>query len=134
MNHDNPGVLYTETALPATTAADVSSIAAILTNPFRGNAKIVSCDLYPVAAITGDDTNSQNFNLMLANGTTEIGQLDFPAAVNGVIGTKKAFTLSGTAAQLTIAADGAVTIQIEDVGDQPGLIYGHRIRIGWKGI
>lgn len=129
-----PGTLYTEASLPLNASNAATAIVAALVNPFGKNAKIVSLDFFFPEAVTGDNTNSMHLNLMLANGSTEIGQLDFTTGVNATIGTKKAGTLSGTAAQLTIAADGCVTLQREKIGTTPARIAGARVRVGWQRI
>lgn len=131
--HDIPGVHYTYTPLPAAGSGANTAYEAIIPNPLPGNAYVDSIDLLPIEAITGDDTNSNNYNVDLA-GTTEIANLDLTTGNDAVRGTPKAFTISGSAAQRTVAAGGLLLVEREEVGTQPARIAGHMIRVGWKGI
>lgn len=132
--HDVCGTHYTCASMAAVASSDNTAVVAVIESPFSlGSAKIVSIDHIPAAAVTGDATNSCHFNALLIDGSTEIANLDYDAAINGVLGTPKAFTLSGTAAQLTVAAGGCILIQREEIGTQPVMIAGHRFRVGWQG-
>lgn len=128
------GTYYTEHVLPLQASSANTAIEAVISNPLGRNAKIVSIDHLPVEAITGDNSNSQHMNILLADGSTEIANLDYDLATDAVRGVAKAFTLSGTAAQLTIAAGICILYQREEIGTQPARIAGHKIRVGWKGI
>jgi hypothetical protein len=133
MLDDKSGVYYTERSMPAVASGANTAYEAVFTNPFGQNAYVDSIALVPIEAITGDATNSNNLNADLAAGT-EIANLDFGAANDGVRGTPKAFTMTGTDAQRTIAANGCLLIEREEVGTQPVRLPGHVIRVGWKRI
>lgn len=128
-----PGIFYTEVSLPAAAGAAASALEGILSNPFQTTAKIVSYEVYPIESVTGDNTNTVNYNLVAVDGTTEIGNCDFGTGSNGTRGVAKTGTLSGTAAQLTLDAGESVFVQREKVGTSPARVAGWRVRIGWRG-
>lgn len=132
MLHDLPGVLYTEVSLPATASSASTAYVAVMVNPFQGSAYVESIEHYPIETVTGDATNTTNFNADLVAGT-EIANKDYGAAENGAVGVAEAFTFTGTAAQRKIAQGGCILIEQEEVGTQPARIAGHKIRVGWKG-
>lgn len=129
-----PGTLYVERVLPAVAADTATGLIAVITNPFSDRkCKITGFDLVPIADITGDATNTQNFNLIAADGTTEIGNLDFGAGASAAKGVAEAGTLTGTAAQLLLDVGESVFVQRQDVGISPALAAGHVIRLHVRG-
>ncbi len=127
-----PGVIYTERALAASASSAATAYVAVFPNPFEGRAYIESIEHVPIEDVTGDDTNTTNYNADLVAGT-EIGNLDYPTGDDADRGVAVAFDLSGaTAAQRTIAEGGSILIEQEEVGTQPARAAGHVIRVGWK--
>jgi hypothetical protein len=130
--HDIPGVHYTFHPLPAAASGANTAYEAVCPNPFDEPAYVESIDIIPIEAITGDNTNTQNYNADLVGGT-EIANKDFPTGTNGVAGTPTAMTITGTTAQRTIAANGCILIEREEVGTAPARAFGTVARVGWKG-
>lgn len=130
--HDLNGIIYTLATLPVVASGANSALEAICPSPFSDrNGYVESIDLITPEIYTGDATNTQNMNAQLVAGT-EIGNLDLGAANNTAVGVPKAFTMTGTDAQRTIAAGGCIIIQREEVGTQPARIAGAVVRVGWK--
>ncbi len=74
--------------------------------PFAGT--VSSVTFTPVAAITGANTNTRRVELInrgqAGAGSTVIATLQFDSGVNGVAFDEKTITLSGTPANLAVAA------------------------------
>jgi hypothetical protein len=132
--HDVPGSHYTYLTMAAVASGDNTAYVGGTINPLNGPAKIIAIHLIPIAAITGDNTNSNNYNVDIVASTTEIANLDLATGTDAVLGVPLAFTLSGTAAQLTVAAGGVLLVEREETGTQPVRIAGHAIRFTWKGM
>jgi hypothetical protein len=129
----NPGIFYTTHVLPASASGENTAYKVVAPNPFQSEyAYVESAELVPIETITGDDTNTTNFNLDLVAGT-EIANKDFPTGEAGAKGVAEAFTFTGTDAQRRIAPGGAVLVETEEAGTQPARAYGSVIRIGWRG-
>ena len=78
-------------------------------------------------AITGANTNTRSVSLVnLTQSSAVIATLQFNSGVNTVVGTEKAITLSGTAANLNITAGDVLQWQSTHVGtgiaDPGGLV------------
>lgn len=127
------GGVYTQVMLPATASDANSAVVAQMANPFPGHkGYIESSEIFPAATVTGDNTNSTNYNLQLVDGT-QIATKTYPTSTNGAKGVADAMTISGTKAQRTIAADGAIFLQQEEVGTQPARVAGFVWRVKWRG-
>ena len=125
------GVHYVEAVLPAVASGGNTAYEAIIMNPFPNNkAYVQSIELIPIEDITGDATNTNNWNVDLVGGT-EIANKDFGAASDADRGVALAFTISGTAAQRLLAVGGTLLVEREEVGTQPARIHGHKIRVGF---
>jgi hypothetical protein len=127
-----PGIFYTTHTLPASASGENTAYKVVAPNPFQSEyAKVASIEHVPIETVTGDNTNTTNFNADLVNGT-EIANKDYPTGESAARGVAEAFTFTGTAAQRRIAPGGAILIETEEVGTQPARAHGHVIRIGWK--
>ena len=93
-----------EDAPGAATAANASTVASRA--PFAGTVSAVTYT--PVTAITGADTNPRKVELInrgqSGSGTTVVASLQFDSGVNAAAMDEKTITLSGTAANLVVAA------------------------------
>lgn len=127
--HDIPGTHYAQVHLPVVATGDASAIIGTWVAPHK--CKIVSIEHVPSAAITGVNTNTRHLNVQLAAGT-EIANLDYVDGEDGAAATPNALTLTGTAAQLTLAAGAGLLIQSEKVGTGLALPIG-QLRIGYQG-
>lgn len=82
------------------------------------DAKLISVEIIPDTAATGDNTNSTNVNLINAgtagSGSTEIGNVDFATGTNAVAGT--AISLYAPADGLAVDAGTQLHVQLEKVG------------------
>lgn len=94
-------------------------------------AATVSSVVYvPVTTITGANTNTRSVSLVnlgaTGSGTTVIATLQFNSGVNATAGQAKTITLSGTPANLTVAAGDVLQWQSTHVGtgiaDPGGLV------------
>lgn len=115
-DHDIMGNRVAQATIRAHAAATATEKQVIWRAPF--DAKLVSVEIIPDAAITGDATNYSNVNLLNGgtdgSGTTELGNKDFSNGVNGVAGT--AISLYAPASPLAVAAGNQLHIQLEKVG------------------
>ena len=128
------GVHYLEAVLPAVASGANTAYEAVFMNPFPNNkAYVESIQLIPIEAITGDNTNTNNWNVDLVAGT-EIANKDFATGSDAVRGVALPFTISGTAAQRLLAVGGTLLVEREEVGTQPARIHGHKIRVGFKAM
>lgn len=93
-----------EIELPASATAAGASGA--IRAPFDGT--VTSVTYVPVAAITGANTNTRAVSLVNhlqdGSGSTSIASLQFNSGVNAAAFDEKDVTLSGTAANLNVAA------------------------------
>jgi hypothetical protein len=80
--------------------------------PFAGT--VTAASFTPEAAITGDNTNTRTLTLrntgQAGAGTTTVATLAFTTGNNGVAFDEKAFTLSGTPANLVVAEGDVLTV------------------------
>jgi hypothetical protein len=80
--------------------------------PFAGTVTAVT--VVPVAAITGQDTNTRKYSLInkgaAGSGTAPVAGLQFNSGVNGVAFDEKALTLSVTAADLEVVAGDVIAL------------------------
>jgi len=85
--------------------------------PFAGTVSAAS--FIPEAAITGDNTNTRTLTLQnrgqSGSGTTAILTIAFTTGNNAAQFDEKAFTLSGTAANLVVASGDIIAV-VETVG------------------
>jgi hypothetical protein len=88
------------TATVAAVAQGSSADEPIAICPFAGTVTGVS--YVPTAAITGADTNTRQVQIL--NGATVVATLQFDAGEDAAANAEKAITLSGTAADLVVAA------------------------------
>lgn len=100
-----PFVQKLETISPAF-ATDAEGSSPAMEAPFAGTISAVTYT--PEAAITGVDTNTRRLELInrgqAGAGTTVVATLQFDDGVDGVANDEKALALSGTAANLVVAA------------------------------
>lgn len=72
------------------------------------DATVARVEYIPEAAITGANTNTRNVELrnggQAGSGTTTVANLQFNAGVNAAANDERVITLSGTAANLNLAA------------------------------
>lgn len=91
---------------------------------------VVSASYTPDAAITGANTNTRLVRVVnrgqAGTGTTVVASLQFNAGVNAVAGDEVALTLSGTSADLNLAAGDVLAVESNAVGtglaDPGGLV------------
>ncbi|MGW3491787.1 hypothetical protein [Streptomyces sp. NPDC001054] len=100
-----PFVQVIERNVPAVdTAADDDTI--LGQAPFA--ATVTKVEYVPEAAITGAATNNRSLSLVnkgqAGSGTTSVATLSLASGVNAAANDERAITLSGTAANLTLAA------------------------------
>jgi hypothetical protein len=81
-------------------AQAVSADEPIVIAPYAGTVEGVTYT--PTSAITGADTNTRQVQLL--NGATVVATLQFDSGIDGAANAEKAITLSGTAANLIVAA------------------------------
>jgi hypothetical protein len=93
-------------------------------------ATVSSVSYVPVTTITGANTNTRSVSLVnlgqAGAGTTVVATLQFNSGVNATAGIAKTITLSGTAANLVLAAGDVLQWQSTHVGtgiaDPGGLV------------
>ena len=99
-----PLVQKLEAEIPAAAAA--ADTAQVIRAPFAGT--VTSVTYAPVAAMTGAATNNRTISLINhaqdGTGSTSIASLNFASGVNAAAFDEKDITLSGTAANLVVAA------------------------------
>ena len=111
--HDIPGSHVATAVIPAHAAATATEKVNVFRAPFA--CKIVSVEVIPNAAATGDDTNHTNYNLLNAGtagtGTTELGNLDYVTSTDAAVGVAQ--DIYRPASALSIAEGVILQIQIE---------------------
>ena len=97
-------VLEQDVAAVSTAGNDLDSV--VSQAPF--DCTVTKVEYIPVAAITGANTNTRSVTLFnkgqTGSGTTTVATLQFDSGVNAAASDEKAITLSGTAANLVLAA------------------------------
>lgn len=113
--HDIPGSHVATYQLRAHAAATATEVACIFRAPFA--CKIVSVEIIPDAAATGNDTNRTNVNLLnggtAGTGTTELGNLDYATGTDAAVGVAQDVYRPATA--LAIASGVILKLQLEKV-------------------
>ncbi|KAA6216394.1 hypothetical protein [Streptomyces filamentosus] len=101
-----PYVQVIERNVPAVSTAGNDDDTVLGQAPFAG--VVTSVQYVPEAAITGAATNNRTVSLVnkgqAGSGTTTVASLTFDNGVNAAANDEKAITLSGTAANLVLAA------------------------------
>jgi hypothetical protein len=97
-------ILEQDVAPVATAGNDLDSV--VSQAPF--DCTVTKVEFVPVAAITGANTNTRSVTLFNKGqggaGTTTVATLQFDSGVNASASDEKAITLSGTPANLVLAA------------------------------
>lgn len=114
--HDIPGNFVDEVAMETHAAATATEKRFLWTAPFK--CKIVSIAFLGDAAMTGDNTNSTNLNIINGTttglGTTELGNKDYVTSTNHVLGTPDNIYAPATPA--TFDEGTRIILQFEKVG------------------
>jgi hypothetical protein len=101
-----PYVRVIEADVPAVSTAGNDDDSVIAQAPF--DCTVTSVEYVPEAAITGADTNSRTVSLVnkgaAGSGSTTVASLALTSGVNATANNEKTITLSGTAANLVLAA------------------------------
>ena len=113
--YDVPGTRDKTVASPATAAADASTTYVIFEAPV--NCKIEKVRVVPGAAVTGQDTNTKNLNLIDRGtngaGATELANYDLTSGNDiGVAG----YDLYSPASALSVSTGNQLGLQVEQVG------------------
>lgn len=108
--HDIPGTHTKDGYFAGHATAGSDKEEALFRAPFA--CTVTAVEWTPSSNVTGDDTNY--FTLTIYNrttgaGSTVVAQLAFVTGVNATANTPKTITLSGTAANLNLAADDVIT-------------------------
>lgn len=119
-------VLQTQVQPQATAGSNLNSVA--FRAPF--DATVASVTYAPITAITGANTNTRSVSLVnkgqAGAGTTVIATIQYNSGVNAAAADENAVTLSGTAANLNVAAGDILQWQSTAVGtgiaDPGGLV------------
>jgi hypothetical protein len=113
-------VPFTQTVratVPASATA-VTTLTPVGDAPFAGT--VTAVRYFAAAAITGANTNTRRIDLhnrgAAGTGTTVAASKQFDSAVNAVADTDTAITLSGTPANLVLAAGDALAVNSVAVG------------------
>lgn len=101
-----PFVQVIERNVPAVSTANASDDTVLGQAPFA--CTVTSVQYVPEAAITGAATNHRSVSLVnkgqAGSGSTSVATLAFDSGVNATANDEKTITLSGTAANLALAA------------------------------
>lgn len=101
-----PYVRVLEVDVPAVSTAGNDDDSVVAQAPF--DCTVTAVDYVPEAAITGAATNNRTVSLVnkgqAGSGTTTVASLNFDTGVNATANNEKPITLSGTAANLVLAA------------------------------
>lgn len=101
-----PYVRVIEADVPAVSTAGNDDDTVIAQAPF--DCTVTAVEYVPEAAITGAATNNRTVSLVnkgqAGSGTTTVATLTFDNGINATANNEKAITLSGTAANLVLAA------------------------------
>lgn len=122
-----PAKNYTATTIAVSTVGNDQNNEVTVT---EYNGTVTAVTYTPDATITGANTNSRTVNLVNKGqtgvGTTVIATLAFVSGVNATAGDEKAIPLSGTPANLVVAAGDVLEWQSVHVGtgiaDPGGLV------------
>lgn len=112
---DIPGALIATARVPSHAAATATEQWPIFCAPFA--CKVRQIDIIPQAAVTGDNTNYTELNLLnkgsAGAGTTEIGNLDLLTGTDLVAFDMKNIPFNATylTAYVTMAADDVISLQ-----------------------
>ena len=114
----NTGPVATFRATVPATAAGSDADIVLGTVPVGG--VVTSVTYAPVAAITGADTNTRKLTVTNrgddGDGTTEVASLQFDEGTDAADFVATAITLSGTAANLEVAAGDVLSLASDKVG------------------
>lgn len=106
MGDQSPLVRVVEQDVPAVGTAGNDASTIVCQAPFDGT--VTAVQLVPLSAITGADTNSRTVALtnkgQAGSGSTSMASLALTNGVNAAADDEKAVTLSGTPANLAVAA------------------------------
>lgn len=112
-----PVVLFPSAALPAV-ATGTDADVAVFVAPF--DCTVTAVTYVANATITGADTNSRTLNLrnkgLTGAGSTAVASKAFTSGVNATAFDETSLTLSGTAANLDLAAGDVLALQSDSVG------------------
>lgn len=116
---DIPGPIPFIARIPSHAAATATEEWPVFRAPFACTLK--KLDIVPQAAVTGDNTNRTNFNILnkgaSGSGTTEVGNLDLALGTNLTAFDSTNLPLNATYVSGVVLAEGdVVTIQHEKVG------------------
>lgn len=111
------GYVRSQGFVPSVLAATATEAHPIFVAPFRCKIPVDGVNFVPQAAVTGDNSNTKNLNVVnkgaAGAGTTEVGHKDLTTGVDLVAFDKTAITL--TAATVLEAGD-VLALQVEKVG------------------
>jgi hypothetical protein len=115
----HPGRHTHQIMIPAVAAATATQLNMIWTAP--DNVKVLGVAVAAGAAVTGDNTNRKNLNLIDAGtgaGTTEVGNLDLVTGTDLAAKTPRAIVDADAAigAAFTLDAGDGLALQIEKAG------------------
>jgi hypothetical protein len=109
--------LFPAAVVPAAATA-VDADTPVFVAPF--DCTVTAVTYVASAAITGADTNSRTLNLrnkgLTGGGSTAVASKAFTSGVNAVAFDETSLTLSGTAANLDLAAGDVLALQSDSVG------------------
>lgn len=101
-----PYVRVIEADVPAVSTAGNDDDTVITQAPF--DCTVTAVQYVPEAAVTGANTNTRSVSLInkgqAGSGTTTVATLQFDSGVNAAASDEKSLTLSGTPANLVLAA------------------------------
>lgn len=128
MGDTAPFVRVIEADVPAVSTAGNDDDTVIFQAPF--DCTVTTVEYVPEAAITGADTNSRTLSLVnkgqAGSGSTTVATLALTSGVNATAYNERTVTLSGTAANLVLAAGDTVQWRSIHVGtgitDPGGLV------------
>jgi len=123
-----PYVRVLEVDVPAVSTAGNDDDSVVAQAPF--DCTVTAVEYVPEAAITGAATNNRTVSLVnkgqAGSGSTTVASLSFDSGVSATANNEKAITLSGTAANLVLAAGDTLQWRSVHVGtgitDPGGLV------------
>ncbi|MFE5332558.1 hypothetical protein ACFRCG_39890 [Embleya sp. NPDC056575] len=123
-----PFVRVIEADVPAVSTAGNDDDTVLFQAPF--NCTVTTVEYVPESAITGADTNSRTLSLVnkgaAGSGSTSVASLALTSGVNATAYNERTITLSGTAANLDLAAGDTLQWRSVHVGtgitDPGGLV------------
>ena len=120
--HDVPGLHYLQVSFPAAAAADATATLAVVVMPFK--AKVKWAKVTSGAGVTGNGTNSQNWNVkkVIAGSATEIAALDLALGTDLVALTPT--RIGGADLAVALSEGDLVILEREKVGDGAALTAG----------